>query len=106
MLAACTDKSRVIVLQAYSNRQLRNLYGAIVEEYDTPSLCFSLDGTFIYTTSSLPQKAKHSADADIDSRLVQAKGALVGQVAVFELKTGEAVLQLACHERPVRCMDR
>ncbi|CAK9096340.1 unnamed protein product, partial [Durusdinium trenchii] len=30
MLAACTDKSRVIVLQARSNRQLRNLYGASV----------------------------------------------------------------------------
>ncbi|CAK9024858.1 5'-cyclic phosphodiesterase pde-4 [Durusdinium trenchii] len=96
MLAACTDKSRVIVLQARSNRQLRNLYGASVNEYDLPSVCFSLDGCFLYVSSSLPQP----------SSAPEAVKALCGQVAVFELKTAKLVLQLPCHEKAVRCFDR
>mmetsp|Transcript_23771 Transcript_23771/g.63673 ORF Transcript_23771/g.63673 Transcript_23771/m.63673 type:complete len:484 (-) Transcript_23771:95-1546(-) len=101
MIAACTDKSRVIVLQAFGNRQLRNLYGAVVEEYDTPSVCFSLDGTFIYTTSSLPVKGKED-----DERMAAASPAMCGQISIFEVRTGEMVLQLPCHQRAVRCMDR
>jgi len=105
MVAACTDKSRIIVLQAFSPRQLRNLYGAIVEEYDTPSITFSLDGTFVYATSSLPVRAPKVGDEeeDVDERLARAK-AMCGQVSIFELRTGEQVLQLPCHERAVRCM--
>ncbi|CAK9024841.1 unnamed protein product [Durusdinium trenchii] len=132
MLAACTDKSRVIVLQARSNRQLRNLYGASVNaawleahwvEYDLPSVCFSLDGCFLYVSSSLPQPS--SAPEAVRSlayghrvwrparipgsaqrRTVPEVKALCGQVAVFELKTAKLVLQLPCHEKAVRCFDR
>jgi len=91
LLAACTDKSRVIVFQSYTENQLRNLYGAVVDEYDIPSVLFSLDQRFVYTTSSLPAKQ------DIDMK---------GEVVVFGLKRGESVLHLPCHDKPVRCMDR
>jgi len=103
LIAACTDKSRVIVLQAWGERQLRNLYGAIVEEYDTPSVCFSLDGTFVYTTSLLPQAGRNRHE---DEQLPAAGAQMCGQIAIFELKTGEMVMQLPCHERAVRCMQR
>jgi len=103
MVAACTDKSRVIVLQAYSNRQLRNLYGAVVEEYDTPTVCFSLDNTFVYCSSSLAVKAQGSDD--LEERLAQVT-AMCGQISIFELKSAQEVLRLPCHERAVRCMAR
>jgi len=105
MIAACTDRSRVILLQAFGARQLRNFYGAVVEEYDTPSVFFSVDGSFVYTTSSLPVKGLIEGEAE--ERLMSAAAqSMIGQVAVFEIKTGELVLQIPCHQRPVRCMHR
>lgn len=97
MVAACTDRSRVIVLQARSNRQLRNLYGAAVNEYDLPNVCFSLDSCFLYVSSSLPQPAVAKE---------QEVKVLCGQLAVFELRSARLVLQLPCHEKAVRCFDR
>mmetsp|Transcript_71269 Transcript_71269/g.157343 ORF Transcript_71269/g.157343 Transcript_71269/m.157343 type:complete len:425 (-) Transcript_71269:124-1398(-) len=93
MVAACTDRSRVIVLQARSSRQLRNLYGASVNEYDLPSVCFSLDSCFLYVSSSLPQPREEVK-------------VLCGQLAIFELRSARLVLQLPCHEKAVRCFDR
>lgn len=99
MVAACTDKSRVIVFQAFADRQLRNLYGAIVDEYDMPSVHFSLDSTFLYTTSTLPMPSvlKESEDPRVG---------MVGQVVVFEVGTGNLALTHPCHMKPVRSMDR
>ncbi|CAJ1396147.1 unnamed protein product [Effrenium voratum] len=98
MVAACTDRARVIVLQARSSRQLRNLYGAAVNEYDVPSICFSLDDCFLYVTSSLPQPSGAREQEEVV--------ALCGQVAIFELRTAQLVLQLPCHQKAVRCFDR
>lgn len=100
VIAACTDKSRVIVMRTFTNTQVRNLYGAVVDEYDVPSLCFSLDGTFLYTTSSLPQTAARSLEEEV------ANIAMCGQVAIFDLQTSALVLKLPCHTKPVRCMHR
>merc|ERR1719217_170653 len=98
MLAACTDKSRVIVFEAFTERQLRNLYGATVDEYDMPSVHFSLDSTFLYTTTTLPQPAvlKQAEDPRIG---------MVGQVVVFEVSTGNLALTHPCHTKPVRSTD-
>ncbi|CAE7685286.1 unnamed protein product [Symbiodinium pilosum] len=96
-VAACTDRSRVILLQARSARQLRNFYGAAVGEYDMPSVAFSLDGCFLYVSSSLPQPARQEEN--------EVK-ALCGQLAVFEVRSGQMVLQLPCHEKAVRCFHR
>eukprot|EP00439_Symbiodinium_sp_Y106_P065671 s253_g10.t1 len=96
-VAACTDRSRVILLQARSPRQLRNFYGAAVGEYDMPTVAFSLDGCFLYVSSTLPQPARREED--------EVK-ALCGQVAIFEVRSGQMVLQLPCHEKSVRCFHR
>jgi len=104
LLAACTDKSRIIIMRMFTDRQLRNLYGAVIDEYDVPSVCFSLDQSFIYATSSLPQRAlqcQEEEDGEEPSVL-----AMCGEVVVFEVRTGEAVLRLPCHEKAVRCMAR
>jgi len=104
LVAACTDKSRVILLQAFSNLQLRNLYGITVDEYDMPSVCFSLDRSFLYVTSSMLVKAARKVEEAVPT--VPGAAPLVGEVAVFEVRTGELVLKLSCHEKAVRCMDR
>lgn len=95
LIAACTDKSRIILMKAFTDIQLRNLYGCQVDQFDMPSVCFSLDRSFIYATSTLPQ-TKASAGEQ----------AMCGEVIVFEVKTGEVVLKLPCHEKSVRCMRR
>jgi len=105
LIAACTDKSRVIVLRAFTDRQLRNLYGATIDEYDVPSVCFSLDQSFLYTTSSLPQTTRRRR-YDGDEAEEAAASPMCGEVVVFEIRTGEAVLRLPCHEKAVRCMSR
>eukprot|EP00931_Biecheleriopsis_adriatica_P022033 TRINITY_DN14262_c0_g1_i1.p1 TRINITY_DN14262_c0_g1~~TRINITY_DN14262_c0_g1_i1.p1 ORF type:complete len:483 (+),score=94.86 TRINITY_DN14262_c0_g1_i1:146-1594(+) len=102
MVAACTDKCRVIVLQPFTSRQLRNLYGAVIGEYDMPSVCFSLDSSFLYVTSTLPHAGDQRLPADEDKPFT----ALVGQIAIFEVRKAQLVLQLACHEKAVRCLDR
>lgn len=99
LVAACTDKSRIIVFQAFSNRQLRNLYGAVVDDYDVPSVCFSLDMAFIYGTSTLPQAAVQEDDDRVNQ-------GMSGQITVFDVKSGERVLQLPAHKKAVRCMRR
>lgn len=104
LIAACTDKSRVIVLKTFTGTQLRNLYGATVDEYDVPSVCFSLDRSFLYTTSSLSSRS-------VEKRKEQAEEFgedvtdMCGEIAVFEVRTGRLALRLACHEKPVRCMS-
>ncbi|CAJ1363250.1 unnamed protein product [Effrenium voratum] len=90
-LNALGDKAR-------SSRQLRNLYGAAVNEYDVPNICFSLDDCFLYVTSSLPQPSGAREQEEVV--------ALCGQVAIFELRTAQLVLQLPCHQKAVRCFDR
>lgn len=99
LVAACTDKSRVIVLEALTARQLRNLFGAIVNELDVPSVCFSLDGCFVYVSSSLPHPGREAEEEE--PRL-----GLCGQVAIFQVRDASLVLQLPCHEKAVRCFDR
>lgn len=108
LIAACTDKSRVIVLKAYTNVQLRNLYGAVVDEYDVPSISFSLDRCFLYTTSSIAAQAlaKRQQDESERAGTSVARAAECGKLAIFEVKSGQLVLQLHCHEKPVRCMQR
>jgi len=98
LIAVCTDKSRTIVLPTFSGTQLRNLYGAVVDQYDVPSCCFSLDRSFLYVTSSLPQTSVMPKDSTGEP--------MCGEVVVFEVRTGEVVLKLPCHAKPVRCMDR
>eukprot|EP00928_Gymnodinium_smaydae_P019063 TRINITY_DN17282_c0_g1_i1.p1 TRINITY_DN17282_c0_g1~~TRINITY_DN17282_c0_g1_i1.p1 ORF type:complete len:470 (-),score=67.51 TRINITY_DN17282_c0_g1_i1:82-1491(-) len=97
-VAICTDKSRIIVMPVFSSTQIRNLYGATVDEYDVPTVRFSLDGTFLYATSSLPHVQKAATERDVS--------AICGEIAIFELRTGELVLKLPCHTKPVRCLDR
>lgn len=101
LLAACTDKSRVIVMRTFTEKQLRNLYGATVDEYDVPSICFSLDQSFLYATSSLPQRSIRR-----DSGEEVTINDMCGEVVVFELRSGEPVLKLPCHRKAVRCMAR
>lgn len=103
LIAACTDKSRVIVLKAFTSTQLRNLYGAVVDEYDVPSITFSLDRCFLYATSSLAAQAL-ARQRDDGEKMAQAVEC--GKVAIFEVQSGQLVLQLQCHEKPVRCMQR
>lgn len=97
LVAASTDKSRVIVFRAFSEQQLRNLYGASVEEYDVPTVAFSLDQHFLYATSSLPQTAARPGTDEPP---------MCGQIVVFQLCTGAPVLKLPCHEKPVRSFQR
>mmetsp|Transcript_40489 Transcript_40489/g.75885 ORF Transcript_40489/g.75885 Transcript_40489/m.75885 type:complete len:476 (-) Transcript_40489:57-1484(-) len=108
LIAACTDKSRVIVLKAFTNVQLRNLYGAVVDEYDVPSISFSLDRCFLYATSSIAAQALAKRQQDESERAGNSvtRAAECGKVAIFEVKSGQLVLQLHCHEKPVRCMQR
>jgi len=101
LLAACTDKSRVIVMRTFTETQLRNLYGATIDEYDVPSICFSLDQSFLYATSSLPQRTFHR-DPDDEVTVND----MCGEVVIFELRSGEPVLRLPCHRKAVRCMAR
>jgi len=102
LLVVCTDKSRVIVLQTFTGRQLRNLYGAVVDEYDTPSVCFSHDRSFLYVTSSVPMRGRRSGDEEVDSEVA----AMCGEVLIFEVRSGEVMLRLPCHRKPVRCLAR
>merc|ERR1712060_124118 len=101
LLAVCTDKSRIIVFQSFSNMQLRNLYGAVIGEYDVPSVCFSHDKSFIYITSSLPQTTRRPGDEE-DARILNGTG-MCGEVAIFEVRPAALVLRLPCHKKPVRC---
>lgn len=102
LVAACTDKSRVILLKACTDRQLRNFYGATINEFDVPGLCFSLDSCFLYVTSTLPVPLRKSDDMDSSVRPIVA----CGQLAIFEVRSSSLVLQLPCHEKAVRCLDR
>jgi len=104
LIAACTDKSRVIILQTLTDKQLRNLYGATIDEYDVPSVCFSGDRSFVYATSTVPFKAPSSVGEEEEATL--ATSAMCGQVLVFELRSGNKVLTLPCHSKAVRCMAR
>jgi len=99
LIAVNTDKSRVIVMRAFSDKQVRNLYGAITEEYDMPSVAFSADQTYLYATTSLPM-TDTIKERGLDDK------AMCGQLVVFELKSGQAVLKLPCHTKPVRTMSR
>jgi len=99
-VAASTDKSRIIVFKTATPTQVRNLYGAVVDAYDVPSICFSLDHSFLYATSTLPQPS--SADRSDEDPVI----GMCGEVVVFKVQSGKAVLKLPCHERPVRCMSR
>jgi len=101
LLAACTDKSRIIVMRTFTEKQLRNLYGATVDEYDMPSVCFSLDQSFLYATSSLPQRTIRQDSGD-----EVVVNDMCGEVVIFELRSGEPVLKLPCHRKAVRCMAR
>eukprot|EP00401_Gymnodinium_catenatum_P030072 CAMPEP_0117481334 /NCGR_PEP_ID=MMETSP0784-20121206/12848_1 /TAXON_ID=39447 /ORGANISM="" /LENGTH=462 /DNA_ID=CAMNT_0005275791 /DNA_START=15 /DNA_END=1400 /DNA_ORIENTATION=- len=98
LIAVCTDKSRIILLPTFSDVQVRNLYGAVIDEYDVPSVSFSMDRSFLYATSSLPQKAVPQRG--------EVGEVLCGEVVIFEIRTGAVVLKLPCHTKPVRCMDR
>merc|ERR1739845_216216 len=100
LLAACTDRSRVIVFKAFTSKQLRNLYGAVIDTYDVRSVCFSLDRSFIYTSSSLSAVRRGGEGEGKDLQFMR------GEVAIFEVRTGELVLQLQCHGKAVRCMHR
>jgi len=103
LIAACTDKSRIIVMKTFTKIQLRNLYGCQINEFDMPSVCFSLDRTFIYATSALPQpRAADRGGGSGEQSFVP----MCGEVTIFELKTGEVVLKLPCHEKSVRSMRR
>jgi WD40 repeat protein len=104
LIAACTDKSRVIILKTFTDKQLRNLYGAFIDEYDVPSVCFSSDRSFVYVTSTIPFKAPSSYDEGDEA--TAAASAMCGQVLVFEVISGNKVLTLPCHSKPVRCMAR
>jgi len=107
LIAVCTDKSRVILLKTFGDRQLRNLYGAIIDEYDMPSVCFSLDGSFVYATSTITLRAaalRRGEGEEPSARAAVAGGA--GEIAIFEVRTGELALRLSCHEKSVRCADR
>merc|ERR1711971_893213 len=86
----------------FTSRQVRNLYGATVEEYDVPSVCFSLYHTYIYTTSTLTAAIcqKYEQEDRAGAKL------LSGQVAVFEMKTGAKILDLPIHEKAVRTLSR
>eukprot|EP00933_Yihiella_yeosuensis_P018676 TRINITY_DN15256_c0_g1_i1.p1 TRINITY_DN15256_c0_g1~~TRINITY_DN15256_c0_g1_i1.p1 ORF type:complete len:324 (-),score=60.58 TRINITY_DN15256_c0_g1_i1:59-1030(-) len=106
LIAACTDKSRVIVLQMGTARQLRNLYGAVVNEYDVPSVCFSLDGCFIYVTSTLPAPVQRSDGGYPCDEAPVAQRALCGQLSIFEVRTSSLALQIPCHEKAVRRVSR
>jgi len=101
LLAACTDKCRVIVMRTFTETQVRNLFGATIDEYDVPSICFSLDQSFIYATSSLPQRTVRRDSGDEVT-----VNDMCGEVVIFELRGGEPVLKLPCHRKPVRCMAR
>jgi len=94
LLAICTDKSRIIVYETFGQTQLRNLYGSSCDEYDVPSLCFSHDRSFLYATSSVSAEAPRSDGGPF----------VAGQVAIFEVFSGQVVFQLRCHAKPVRCM--
>lgn len=50
-LAVATDKHRVIMLQAGTNNQVNNFYGATNDQYSNPRVCWSHNNTFIYATS-------------------------------------------------------
>lgn len=102
LMAATNDKSRTILFQTFTDRQLRNYYGAVVDEYDIPSVCFSLDQSFLYVTSSLPQSAVKLAEEAGKENVKP----MCGQLAIFEVRTGELMLRLPCHEKPIRCLDR
>jgi len=106
LIAACTDKSRVIVLKAFTDIQLRNLYGATVDEYDVPSICFSLDRSFLYTTSSLSLRSVAQRNDQAESFGEATDTAVCGEVVIFELNSGRLALRLPCHEKPVRCISR
>lgn len=99
LVAVSTDKSRVIVLRAFTDKQLRNLYGAIAEEYDMPSVAFSADQTYLYATTTLPM-TESIKERGLDDK------AMCGQIVVFELMSGHPVLKLPCHTKPVRSLSR
>lgn len=101
LIAACTDRSRVIVLQTFTSKQLRNLYGATIDEYDVPSVCFSSDRSFVYVTSSVPYKV---GGGGYEEELTPSANAMCGEVLIFQVQSGEKVLTLPCHKKAVRCM--
>jgi len=50
-LAAATDKSRQIILQPGTSKQVRNLYGHKNEDFSLPKIGWSTSGQYLYGTS-------------------------------------------------------
>jgi len=52
-LLASTDKSRIIVYGVGSNRQLRNFYGHVADEYSNPRAAWHPSGKYVFGNSQL-----------------------------------------------------
>lgn len=94
LLLACTDNARVILFEVATGQQLRNFYGASVDEYDLPTVIFSLDETFVYATSTRSSAAAAASEGPC------------GEVVVWAVQTGAQVLTLPAHQKGVRCLSR
>jgi WD40 repeat protein len=79
MIAACTDKSRVIIFRAGSPQQYRNLYGHSSGEYANPVLAWDPSGRFLATNS----------EVDL-------------AIHVWHVPTGDHVLRLEGHRQSIR----
>uniref|UniRef100_A0A7S2REH9 Uncharacterized protein n=1 Tax=Mucochytrium quahogii TaxID=96639 RepID=A0A7S2REH9_9STRA len=79
MIAAATDKNRIIVFKTGTSEQYRNLYGHSCSEYSRPKICWSPSAEFVLSTS------------DVDT-----------SVFVWSIASGENVMILKGHGASVR----